>query len=106
MGHAWEQMPIHKVDDQARMISQSLDTLERFASSRPIGWLGPGLTETYETPDLLAAAGIKYIGDWVYDDEPTEITTTYGPLVTLPYSVELNDIPIMLVQHHESGYFT
>jgi allantoinase len=106
MGHAWEQMPIHKVDDQARMISQSLDTLERFASSRPIGWLGPGLTETYETPDLLAAAGIKYIGDWVYDDEPTEITTTYGPLVTLPYSVELNDIPMMLVQHHESGYFT
>ena len=106
MGHAWEQMPIHKVDDQARMISQSLDTLERFAGSRPIGWLGPGLTETYETPDLLAAAGIKYIGDWVYDDEPTEITTTHGPLVTLPYSVELNDIPMMLVQHHESGYFT
>jgi allantoinase len=106
MGHAWEQLPIHKVDDQARMISQSLETLEHFAGSRPIGWLGPGLTETYETPDLLAAAGIKYIGDWVYDDEPTEIMTTYGPLVTLPYSVELNDIPMMLVQHHESGYFT
>ena len=106
MGHAWEQMPIHKVDDQAGMIAQSLDTLARFAGTRPIGWLGPGLTETYETPDLLAAAGVKYIGDWVYDDEPTAIRTTYGPLITLPYSVELNDIPMMLVQHHESGYFT
>ena len=106
MGHAWEQMPIHKVDDQAQMIARSLDTLERFARTRPVGWLGPGLTETYETPDLLAAAGIRYIGDWVYDDEPTEIRTTYGPLITLPYSVELNDIPMMLVQHHESGYFT
>ena len=106
MGHAWEQMPIHKVGDQAKMIVRSLDTLARFAGNRPVGWLGPGLTETYETPDLLAAAGIRYIGDCVYDDEPTEIRTTHGPLITLPYSVELNDIPMMLVQHHESAYFT
>jgi allantoinase len=106
MGHAWEQAPIHKVEDQEAMIAKSLDTLERFAGVRPTGWLGPGLTETYETPDLLAGAGIKYIGDWVYDDEPTEIRTKFGPLITLPYSVELNDIPMMLVQHHESAYFT
>ena len=106
MGHAFEQMPIHKVADQQRMIEESLSALECFTGSRPLGWLGPGLTETEETPDLLTAAGVKYIGDWVYDDEPTEITTAHGPLVTLPYSVELNDIPIMLVQHHESAYFT
>jgi allantoinase len=106
MGHAWEQMPIHKVDDQRAMIAKSLDTLERFAGARPRGWLGPGLTQTYETPELLVEAGIEYIGDWVYDDEPTEIRTNSGPLVTLPYSVELNDIPMMLVQHHESSYFT
>ena len=56
--------------------------------------------------EQLAEAGIEYIGDWVYDDEPTEIRTKKGPLVTLPYSVELNDIPMMLVQHHESAYFT
>ena len=47
---------------------------------------------------------MKYIGDWVYDDEPTVIRTENGPLVTLPYSVELNDIPMMIVQHHESDY--
>jgi peptidoglycan/xylan/chitin deacetylase (PgdA/CDA1 family) len=86
------------------MIARSLDTLERFSGKRPVGWLGPGLTETLETPDLLAAAGIKYIGDWVYDDEPTEIRTVNGPLVTLPYTMELNDIPMMAVQHHESDY--
>ena len=106
MGHAWEQMPIHQVEDQFAMINQSLGVLERFTGRRPVGWLGPGLTETEDTPDLLAAAGVKYIGDWVYDDEPTEIRTAHGPLVTLPYSVELNDIPMMLVQHHESAYFT
>ncbi len=105
MGHAFEQMPIHKVEDQGDMIGRSLDTIENFTGARPIGWLGPGLTQTHETPDLLAAAGVRYIGDWVYDDEPTSIRTANGPLVTLPYTVELNDIPTMIVQHHESEYF-
>ncbi len=106
MGHAYEQMPIHRVDDQKAMIERSLAIIERFTGAKPVGWLGPGLTQTEETPELLAAAGVKYIGDWVYDDEPTEIATANGPLVTLPYTVELNDIPMMLVQHHESAYFT
>jgi peptidoglycan/xylan/chitin deacetylase (PgdA/CDA1 family) len=106
MGHSYQQGPIHKEEDQPGMIRRSLETIERFAGRRPVGWLGPGLTETYETPDHLAAAGIRYIGDWVYDDEPTEIRTAHGPLVTLPYSVECNDIPMMIVQHHEAAYWT
>jgi allantoinase len=104
MGHSYEQGPIHNEPDQAGMIARSLDTLEKFTGKRPVGWLGPGLTETLETPDLLTAAGIQYIGDWVYDDEPTIIRTASGPLVTLPYTMELNDIPMMAVQHHESDY--
>ncbi|MGH7038247.1 MAG: polysaccharide deacetylase family protein [Stellaceae bacterium] len=106
MGHAFEQMPIHRVEDQQAMIEKSLATIAGFTGTRPVGWLGPGLTETEDTPDLLAAAGVKYVGDWVYDDEPSEIKTAHGPLVTLPYTVELNDIPMMLVQHHPSAYFT
>ena len=106
MGHAYEQGPIHKVADQAAMIARAQSVLEKFSGTRPVGWLGPGLTQTFETPELLAAAGIKYIGDWVYDDEPTMIATGNGPLVTLPYTVELNDIPTMMIQHHESGYWT
>ena len=104
MGHAYDQMPIHKSENQAAMINRSLDIIERFTGTRPVGWLGPGLTQTLETPELLVDAGIKYIGDWVYDDEPTVIRTAKGPLVTLPYTVELNDIPMMIVQHHESDY--
>jgi peptidoglycan/xylan/chitin deacetylase (PgdA/CDA1 family) len=104
MGHSYQQGPIHAEPDQKGMIHRSLDVIERFTGKRPVGWLGPGLTETLETPDLLVEAGIKYIGDWVYDDEPTTIRTTHGPLVTLPYTMELNDIPMMAVQHHESDY--
>jgi allantoinase len=104
MGHGYDQVPIHSHEDQAAMIARCLDILERSCGKRPLGWLGPGLTQTLETPDLLAAAGVKYIGDWVHDDEPTTIRTRNGPLVTLPYSVELNDIPMMIVQHHQSDY--
>jgi allantoinase len=104
MGHSYQQGPIHNEPDQKAMIRKSLDVIERFTGKRPVGWLGPGLTETLETPDLLAEAGIKYIGDWVYDDEPTTIRTTHGPLTTLPYTMELNDIPMMAVQHHQADY--
>lgn len=104
MGHAYDQMPMHKHDDQKAMIRRAMDIIETFTGKRPVGWLGPGLTQTYETPDLLTEAGVKYIGDWVHDDEPDVIRTASGPLVTLPYSVELNDITMMIVQHHESDY--
>ena len=104
MGHGYEQGPIHAQPDQKAMVERTLDVTERFCGKRPVGWLGPGLTQTLDTPDILTAAGIKYIGDWVYDDEPTMIRTAAGPLVTLPYTVELNDIPMMVIQHHESDY--
>ena len=106
MGHAYEQMPIHKVEDQKAMIELSMDTLEKLAGKRPVGWLGPGLTQTYYPHYLLAAAGVKYIGDFLNDTAPTEIQTAHGPLVTLPYTVENNDIPMMIVQHHEAAYWT
>src|SRR3954466_5026581 len=105
MGHAYEQGPIHKEADQKAMIKRAMGVIDKFTGKPPVGWLGPGLTQTLETPELLAEAGVKYIGDWGYDDEPTEIETARGRLVTLPYTVELNDIPTMIVQHHESPYW-
>ena len=74
MGHAWEQGPMHKIEDQKAMIKRSMDTMRSFTGIDAKGWLGPGLTQTYETPEFLAEAGVKYIGDWVYDDEPTVIS--------------------------------
>ena len=105
MGHAWEQGPIHKEPDQRAMIHRSMDRLQAFTGKRPVGWLGPGLTQTFDTPDLLAEAGVRYIGDWLWDDEPCRIETAHGPLVTLPYTAELNDIPVMILQHHESAHW-
>ncbi|MBI2296370.1 MAG: polysaccharide deacetylase family protein [Betaproteobacteria bacterium] len=105
MGHSYDQRPIHLEPDQADMIRRSIKVLREFTGKRPVGWMGPGLTETLDTPELLAAAGIQYIADWVIDDEPCTIKTRYGNLVTLPYTVELNDIAMMVVQHHPAGEF-
>ncbi|MDN3986154.1 polysaccharide deacetylase family protein [Zwartia vadi] len=105
MGHGFIQTPTHQVPDQAAMIKLTLDTIEQFTGRRPKGWLGPGLTQTLDSVDLLKQAGVRYIGDWVLDDQPIPIETKHGELIAMPYPVELNDIPMMAVQHHASDVF-
>lgn len=103
MGHGFVQVPTHRVEDQRAMIAQTVETIRSFTGERCLGWLGPGLTETFETPDLLAEAGIGYIGDWVVDDLPCRLKTRAGDVLTMPYSVELNDIPVLMIQHQKSS---
>ena len=91
---------MHLLPDQPAAIRQSIELLQKFTGKKPKGWLGPGLTETWETLDYLAAEGIEYVSDWVNDDQPYEIRTKAGPLVSVPYTLELNDIPMMVIQHH------
>lgn len=105
MGHSYDQRPTHTEPDPVGMIRQSVKVIREFTGKRPVGWMGPGLTETLDTPEHLVAAGIQYIADWVIDDEPCTIRTRGGELVTLPYSLELNDIAMMVVQHHPAGEF-
>ncbi len=103
MGHSYIQKPLHVLDDHRAAIRKSIEVIEAFSGKRPRGWLGPGLTETLDTPDLLAAEGIEYVADWVYDDQPSKLKTDSGPLYTIPYTIELNDIPMMMIQHHKAA---
>jgi len=105
MGHNYIQMPMHQVWDQPTMIRQTVEALERFTGVRPKGWLSPGLGETLDTVDNLTAAGIRYIGDWAVDDQPCDIATANGPLVAMPYPIEVNDVVVMAVQQHRSEAF-
>ncbi|MBX9931361.1 MAG: polysaccharide deacetylase family protein [Methylobacterium sp.] len=105
MGHGFHQVPTHRIDDEPATIARTVEAIRSCTGAPPRGWLGPGLTETLDTPDHLAAAGIAYVGDWVVDDRPCRLATAHGPLVTLPYSVELNDIPLLAIQHHHTDEF-
>lgn len=102
MAHTYVQMPIHKVEDQRAMIRQTIDVLKKFTGKAPTGWLGPGRGQTPATLDYVAEAGFTWFGDWVMDEQPFYVKTRHGPILALPYSVELNDITIMLNGQHES----
>ena len=103
MGHGWIQRPMHHVEDPKTAIADTVAAIRDFTGKKPRGWESPGLTETYETIDLLREAGIEYVADWVLDDQPCTIRTAHGPMVSVPYTVEMNDIAMMALQHHPSG---
>src|SRR5262249_4982510 len=84
------------------LIAGILQTLSEQTGSRPRGWLGPALTETDNTLDLLAEAGIEYVADWCNDELPYAMRTKHGPIVAMPYTLELGDVPIFLT-HGGSG---
>lgn len=102
MGHGFVQKPMHRVEDQATAIRQTMDAITALTGKPPRGWESPGLTETEDTIDLLAQAGIEYVADWVLDDQPVPIKTRHGPMVSVPYTVEVNDVVISAVQQHAS----
>src|SRR5947199_253349 len=79
--------------------------MPRTVLTPPGGWLGPGLTETWETPDLLVEAGYDYVCDWVLDDQPTVLKTRTRPIVNIPYTQECNDVAMMLIQHHKASEY-
>jgi peptidoglycan/xylan/chitin deacetylase (PgdA/CDA1 family) len=99
MGHGYFQGPMHKLDDQRAAIRDTMAAIRDFTGRAPRGWESPGLTETYETIDLLAEEGIDYVADWVLDDQPVKIATSTGHVVSIPYTVELNDITMGALQH-------
>ena len=102
LAHGFIQRVINKEPDERAVIRKTIDTIAESTGSAPRGWMGPGLAETFDTPDILAEEGIEYIADWCNDDQPYPMKVKSGKLVAVPYTVELNDIPIYLVQHHKS----
>jgi peptidoglycan/xylan/chitin deacetylase (PgdA/CDA1 family) len=80
-------------EQERSAIFAAIDRIEAASGTRPTGWLGPGLAETWHTLEYLSAAGIRYVCDWVNDDQPYTMTVGMPPMVSLPYSVQTNDVP-------------
>jgi allantoinase len=103
LGHGFIQKNMQKVEDEAEAIRLTTEAITQFTGKPPRGWLGPGLTETWHTPDLLQEAGYDYVCDWVVDDQPVELKTRSGKTITnIPYTQECNDVAMMLIQHHSA----
>jgi peptidoglycan/xylan/chitin deacetylase (PgdA/CDA1 family) len=74
--------------------------------SAPGGWSSPWLTHTPRTVDLLAATGYRYVLDLRMDDQPVWLTTDSGPLLSIPYPLELNDSTSMVGRAASASEFT
>jgi len=83
-----------RAGQESRTIRSALDTIAKATGSRPVGWLGSGLQETWDTLEFLAAERCEYVCDWVNDDQPYVMQLESGRrLVSVPYSTEINDKP-------------
>ena len=85
-------------DDEREVIGQCLNDLEKFSGQRPRGWFGPGLAQTFDTPDHLKEAGVEYVMDWILDDLPCWMDTKHGHLLSVPYTLELSDVVVFSVE--------
>ena len=92
-------------DDERRAIQQVTETFTRNEGQAPKGWMGAGAYENATTPDLLKEAGYEYVMDWPHDDHPIWMRTRAGPILSVPYPVELNDSPQVVHRQHTGREF-
>lgn len=102
VGHGMHQRSLGTDLGEEEVIAETLRVLREFSGQAVDGWLSPGLRQTYDTPDILKANGVRYCCDWALDDIPSWMTTTSGPLLSIPYSLEINDSVVHAVLHEGS----
>ena len=96
--HMWEA-------DERRFLQEVRDAIERTSGKPPRGWMAPWMASTHHTPDLLKEVGFDFLMDWPADDQPLWMKTRSGPIMSVPYPIEINDSPQILVRHHSPEEF-
>jgi allantoinase len=84
------------LDEERGYLTDVVRTIAQSTGKQPKGWLGPALTETFNTPELLAELGLSYVLDWCNDDQPYPLRVKAGRMISVPYSIEMNDISLFV----------
>jgi peptidoglycan/xylan/chitin deacetylase (PgdA/CDA1 family) len=94
-GRTNSERQIDMVEDEERaMIREVTARFLKEEGRAPQGWLGPFISQSEKTPELLVEQGFTYMLDWFFDEQPQLFRTGNGPLLAVPYpSMELNDLP-------------
>jgi hypothetical protein len=105
-GHsnALRQSDLDEAGERALLV-HCRERLSVFSGTVPEGWLSPWISESRQTPDLLAETGYRYTLNWCHDDQPTLMHTRHGPLWAIPYPQEVNDIPMIMGRHMDGKDF-
>ncbi len=79
------------LDEERACIAEATEAISRHEGKAPLGWLAPYISQTERSPELLKAAGYRYMMDWPLDDQPVWFRTQHGPILSVPYAHDLND---------------
>jgi peptidoglycan/xylan/chitin deacetylase (PgdA/CDA1 family) len=85
--------------EETTLIQHCIAALKTATGKKPYGWLGPALGESLHTPRLVAAAGFRYLCNWPNDDQPYPMTVPEGQLISLPYTIELDDLNLFWLRN-------
>jgi peptidoglycan/xylan/chitin deacetylase (PgdA/CDA1 family) len=91
--------------EEAALIREATEAITRNEGTPPRGWMGPWISHSPTTPDLLKEAGYDFLMDWPCDDQPFWMRTRSGPLLSVPYPIEINDSPAHLNRRHTAVEF-
>ena len=92
-------------EQEREFYRDTIETLKLHTGKQLKGMLGPAISGTERTPDLMAEAGLIYHTDWMHDDQPVPIKVKSGKLISVPYSIELNDSSLLRDNHYAGDYF-
>ncbi|MFS2281828.1 MULTISPECIES: polysaccharide deacetylase family protein, partial [Microbacterium] len=90
-------------DTERAYLQDVTDTIASATGVRPRGWLGPALTETFETPRILRELGYDYVLDWTNDDQPYPLNV--DGMFSVPYTIELNDVTMFVSKSYTGPQF-
>lgn len=94
---------LSEVEERA-YLTEVVATIREATGTAPRGWLGPALSETFATPKILGELGITYLCDWCADDQPFPLNTPHR-MISVPYSIEVNDIPLFVGKSYSGEEF-
>jgi allantoinase len=95
----------YPVDEERGIIHKVKEVITAATGKAPKGWLGPGLGETFNTPDHLAAEGFEYVCDWGNDEQPTPMRVKSGRMIVVPYELGVNDIRVFNRENHTAEQY-
>ena len=90
----------YPLEEERKVIRQVKEKIAAATGKAPKGWLGPGLQETFDTPDHLAAEGFEYVCDWGCDEQPVPMRVKTGRMIVVPYELGINDIRVIVRENH------
>jgi peptidoglycan/xylan/chitin deacetylase (PgdA/CDA1 family) len=107
--HSWGQniIPAYQsAKDESADLQRCIAALEAASGARPRGWLSPRCTPSERTSALLAAAGFSWHADTFDSDLPYRLDTAAGPITAMPFTMEVNDMPLYIRYGNEPEAFT